>query len=192
MWRARSADIILAVNHMPEIDMRNNPWNAGIPMDAATVARDIYLLLAIFSASKEICLRRKDGNDEGSVYGYSIRGFELTEVGRLLVSLAATCRNDWDFRSQSIDDALTACAESPEVGVLVNDLAHPRTSSLLVRDSWHKILHCHTMNFQRSEGPSMYSGYLEPYVHLYGAYQGKNRKASIDIYRWCEVVHALT
>ena len=72
--------------------MRNNPWNAGIPMDAATVARDLYLLLAIFSASKEICLRRTDDDDQGSVYGYSIRGFELTEIGRLLVSLAATCR----------------------------------------------------------------------------------------------------
>jgi hypothetical protein len=177
---------------MPEIDLRNNPWNPGIPMDAIAVARDLYVLLAIFGASKEICLRRKSDDDQGSVYGHSIRAFELSEVGRLLVSLAAGCRNDWDYRSQSIDDALKACAESPEVGVLVEDLSHPSPAPLLIRESWHKILHCHTMNFQRSEGPSIHSGHLEPHVHLYGEYKGKNWKASIDVYRWCEVVHALT
>jgi hypothetical protein len=177
---------------MPEIDMRNNPWNPGIPMDAATITRNIYLLLAIFSASKEICVRRKDEDDQGSVYGYSIRAFELPEMGRLLISLAASCRNDWDYRSQLIDETLKACVQSPEVGVLIKDIAQASTTPLLVRESWHKILHCHTMNVQRSEGPSIYSGHLEPYVHLYGEYQGKDWKASVNIYRWCEVVHALT
>ena len=178
---------------MPEIDMRNNPWNPGIPMNSTNIARDIYLLLAIFSASKEICSRRSDENDEGSVYGYSIRGFELPEVGRLLVSLAASCRNDWDSRSQSIDDALKDCGQSPSVGTLKKDITKPsKTTSLLIRESWNKILHCHTMNFQRSDGTSVYSGYLEPYVHLYGERNAKEWKASIDIYRFCEVVHALT
>src|SRR5262245_60144666 len=143
---------------MPEIDLRNNPWNAGIPMDTGVVRRDLYLLLAIFGASKEICLRRKNEDDQGSVYGHSIRAFELPEVGRILVSLAAGCRNDWDYRAWSINDALKACAESPEVGILVDDLSHARPAPLLIRESWHKILHCHTMNFQRSEGPSIYSG----------------------------------
>lgn len=198
---------------MPEIDMRNNPWNPGIPMDPVTIARDLYMLLAIFSASKEICGRRTDESDEGSVYGYSIRGFELPEVGRLLVSLAASCRNDWDSRLTSIDDArktrgkrkadgvrkaiddaLKACGKSPEVGVLTKDfIKQPHaTTALLVYESWNKILHCHDMNFHRSEGPSIYSGHLQPHVHLYGEWDDKNWKASIDIYRWCEVVHVLT
>ena len=173
--------------------MRNKPWNSGIPMDFATIARDIYMLLAIFSASKEICGRRTDENDQGSVYGYSIRGFELPEVGRLLVSLAASCRNYWENRPQSIDETLNACAKLPEVGVLIKDIKDPSTTTpLLVRESWNKILHCHTMNFQRSDGSSIYSGHLEPHVHLYGEWQDKDWKASIDIYRWCEVVHALT
>ena len=177
---------------MPEIDLRNNPWNPGIPMDASVVARDIYLLLAIFGASREICLRRKGEDDQASVYGHSIRAYELPEVGRLLVSLAASCRNDWDYRSSLIDETLKLCAESPEVGVLVGDLSLPSPAPLLIRESWHKILHCHTMNFERSEGPSIYSGHLEPHVHLYGEYKGKNWKASLDVYRWSEVVHALT
>lgn len=177
---------------MPEIDMRNNPWNPGIPRDSATIARDIYLLLAIFAASKELCSRRTDESDDGSVYGYSVRGFELPEVGRLLVSLAASCRNDWDYRSESIDQALKSRAQSPEVGTLVKDITQKDDTPLLIRDSWHKILHCHTMNFERSEGPSIFSGHLEPTVHLYGEFKGQKWKASIDIYRWCEVVHALT
>jgi hypothetical protein len=178
---------------MPEIDMRNNPWNPGIPMDVATIARDLYMLLAIFSASKELCSRRTDESDQGSVYGYSVRGFELQEVGRLLMSLAASCRNDWDYRSQSIGEALKDRAQSPEVGVLIKDIKQPSTATpLLVRESLNKILHCHTMNFQRSKGPSIYSGHLEPHIHLYGEWQNRDWKASIDIYRWCEVVHALT
>jgi hypothetical protein len=177
---------------MPEIDLCNNPWNPGIPMDASVVARDVYLLLAIFGASREICARRKDEDDQASVYGRSVRAYELPEVGRLLVSLAAVCRNDWDYRPLSIDEALKAFTESPEVGVLIKDLANPNPAPLLIRESWHKILHCHTMNFQRSEGPSIYSGHLEPHVHLYGQYNGKDWKASLDVYRWCEVVHALT
>ena len=48
------------------------------------------------------------------------------------------------------------------------------------------------MNFDRSEGPSIYSGHLEPFVHLYGEYQGKKWKAKVDIYRWCQAIHMLT
>jgi hypothetical protein len=179
---------------VPEIDLRQNPWNPGIPIEPVILFRDIYLLLAIFSASKEICGRRRGADDEGSVYGYSIRFFELTEVGRLLVSLAATCRNDWDHRNTSIEESLELCAESPKiVGKLVPNLDLPATvEDLSVRESWNKILHCHTMNFQRSEGPTLYSGHLEPFVHLYGEFREKQWKATVDIFRWCEVVHALT
>ncbi len=179
---------------MPEINMRNNPWNPGIPIDPATIARDIYLLLTIFTASKEICGRRKDELDEGSVYGYSIRAFELPEVGRLLVSLSATCRNAWDQPGHSIEDALNTFTQSAEVGTLIKDIKVTITMStpLMVRESWNKVLHCHTINFERSEGSSIYSGHLEPHVHLYGEYQGKEWKASVDIFRWCEVVYSLT
>ena len=177
---------------MTETDLRSDNRNPGIPLDPLVVGRDIYRLLAIFGASREIAARRSGEDDKGSVYGYSIREFELSEVGRLLVSLAACCRNDWDRRSESIDDALAACAESSEVGVLFKDIRSGEKTQLHVRESWHKILHCDTMNFDRSEGPSIYSGHLEPFVHLYGEYQGKKWKAKVDIYRWCQAIHMLT
>jgi hypothetical protein len=177
---------------MPEIDMRNCPWNSGIPRNTGAIERDLYSLLAIFAASKELCGRRTDDNDQASVYGYSVREFELAEVGRLLLSMAASCRNDWDYRTETIEQALKDRGHSPEVGTLVKDIARRRESPLLVRESWHKILHSHTMNFARSEIRSIYSGHLEPTVHLYGELKGTQWKASLDIYRWCEVVHALT
>lgn len=176
---------------MPEIDIRNNPWNPGIPMNSMVAERDLYMLLTIFGASQELCSRRKNENDEASVYGRSVRAYELPEVGRLLVSLAAVCRNDWDNRAGSIADTLKACSELPEVGVLVEDVSVPCKEPLLIRESWNKILHCHKMNFQRSKGPSIYSGHLEPHVHLYGQFNDKQWKASITIFRWCEVVNTL-
>ena len=157
---------------MTEIDLRSDNRNPGIPLDPFVVGRDIYRLLAIFGASREIAARRSGEDDKGSVYGYSIRAFELSEVGRLLVSLAAGCRNDWDRRAESIDDTLAACAESSEVGVLFRDIRSGEETQLHVRESWHKILHCDTMNFDRSEGPSICSGHLEPFVHLYGGVPG--------------------
>ena len=177
---------------MTEIDLRGDNRNPGIPLDPFVVGRDIYRLLAIFGASREIAARRSGEDDKGSVYGYSIRAFELSEVGRLLVSLAAGCRNGWDRRAESIDDQLAACAESSEVGVLFRDIRSGEETQLvcariLAQDS--PLRHDELRPERRA---SIYSGHLEPFVHLYGEYQGQNWKARIDIYRWCQAVHVLT
>ena len=111
-WTQLQFEAAQSTTPMTEIDLRSDNRNPGIPLDPLVVDRDIYRLLAIFGASREIAARRSGEDDKGSVYGYSIREFELSEVGRLLVSLAACFRNAWDRRSESIDDALAACAES--------------------------------------------------------------------------------
>lgn len=178
---------------MPEIDMRGNPWAGGIPYDSQGLARDTYFLLALFTASKEISLKRPEQNEDGSVYGYCLHNFELPEISRLLVSLAAMCRNAWEHSSFSIEDSLELKAESPVVGTLIKNIEKdPVVEKLHVRESWNKILHCRTINFERSEAGSIYSGHLEPVFHLYGEFQSKKWKASIDVFRWCEVIHALT
>ena len=128
-WTQLQFEAAQSTTPMTEIDLRSDNRNPGIPLDPLVVGRDIYRLLAIFGASREIAARRSGEDDEGSVYGYSIRAFELSEVGRLLVSLAACCRNAWDRRSESIDDALAACAESSEGIVRVNRLEPGSTAS---------------------------------------------------------------
>lgn len=61
-----------------------------------------------------------------------------------------------------------------------------------MRESWNKILQRHTMNFERSNGPSVYSGHLEPFLHLYGHLNNCEWCATIEVYRWCEAIHALS
>jgi hypothetical protein len=178
---------------MPEIDLRQNPWNPRIPVDSSIVSRELYTLLAIFSSSRDLSSRRRNEDDEGTVYGYSLRNFERMEVGRILVTLAAIGRNDWDYRAYPIEASLGDMGESTRVGVLLPNKNDPSSvEDLKIRESWNKILHCHTMNLQKSEGLSIFSGHLEPFIHLYGKKRDQEWKATIEIYRWCEVMHALT
>jgi hypothetical protein len=57
---------------MPEIDMRENPWNYGIPVDQELVDRELYRLITVFAASRFLHGRRGD-EEEGNVFGYSLR-----------------------------------------------------------------------------------------------------------------------
>lgn len=170
---------------MPEIDVRNPYWPDGILSDGALLSRDLYRLLSIFAASKEISDRRIDKDDRGSVYGYSIYAFETSEVGRLITYIAASLRNYCETRRDLLEDPLAL-----EVGVLAHPTASP-SLPLSFLESLHKILHCETINFQRSEGDSIYAGHLEPYLHLYGKYHNEHWKASIDVLSWCEAAHSL-
>jgi hypothetical protein len=176
---------------MPEIDTRKSPWNWGIPIEDTFVDRELYRLVTIFAASSFLSEKRGD-EDEANLFGYCLRYFELPEVGRILISLAAILRNEWDYRPDSINEHLDYVAQNPKVGLLTEDLENPNNQcDLHVRESLNKIMHAHMMNFERSEGSSVYSGHLLPRVHLYGEKKGKEWKATIDIYTWAEVIHAL-
>jgi hypothetical protein len=75
-------------------------------MDASFIARDLYLLLAILAASREICLRRENEDDQSSVYGHRVRVYELPEVGGLFVSLAAGSVDDRRRPETNLSDIL--------------------------------------------------------------------------------------
>jgi len=55
----------------------------------------------------------------------------------------------------------------------------------------NKILHAYTIDPDRSQRPSIVDGYLLPFVHLYGEKSGKRWKASVDVFKWAEILHAL-
>jgi hypothetical protein len=176
---------------MPEIDVRRNPWIQGYPREEQLVSREVYSLLAIFAASQTLAERRKSTNG-GCVYSWSIQSFEYAEIGRILVSLAAMLRNDWDAFPSRAEQNLDTLGPTPQVGVLIPDIDQPAPAiPLALRDSFNKILHAHTLNLERSEGPSPTSGHLLPRVHLYGEHHGKQWKATLEIYAWAEVVHAI-
>jgi len=177
---------------MPEIDVRKNPWIQGHPREEQLVNREVYNLLAIFAASQTLAERRTSQNG-GCVYSWSIQSFEYVEIGRILVSVAAMLRNDWDAFPSRAEQNLSTVGRAPQVGVLITDIERPaKAVPLTVRESFNKILHAHTLNLERSEGRSLTSGYLLPRVHLYGEHRGEQWKATIEIYEWAELVHAIS
>jgi hypothetical protein len=162
---------------MPEIDLRQNPWNWGIPRDDTFVDRELYRLVTIFAASSFLSEQRGD-NDEANLFGYCLRYFELPEVGQILISLAAILRNDWEHRPESIDEHLSIVAQDPKVGTLIEDLANPTSQcDLHVRDSLHKIIHAHTMNLLMAgdSGQKMVIGLITT-SNLGECENGKNTK----------------
>lgn len=176
---------------MPEIDLRGNPLMSGLPCEGQLVSLELYRLLTIFAGSPKIVeLRRSD--DGGCVYSWSVRSFEYPEFGRILVSLAAMLRNDWDANPGRVDANLSLLQPKSHVGILTANLTAPTgTVPLDFRESLHKILHASTINLDRSQGPSIYDGHLNPRVHLYGKKAASQWKATLEIYPWAEIVHSV-
>lgn len=176
---------------MPEIDLRGNPWMSGLPREDQLVSLELYRLLTIFAGSPKIAELQR-GDDGGCVYGWSVRSFEYPEIGRILVSLAAMLRNDWDANPARVNGNLSLLHQNSRVGVLTPNLKTPsETVPLDLRESLHKILHACTINLDRSQGPSIYDGHLNPRVHLYGEKAASQWKATLEIYSWSEMVHSV-
>jgi hypothetical protein len=174
---------------MPEIDLRGNPWVEGYPREQQVISRYLYRLITIFAASEK--LAELATNDEGGcVYSWSIQNFELPEIGRLLLSIAVMIRNDWDANPSRVKGNLKISCDDDVVGELIKDLQKPSVIvPLRFRECLNKILHAYTMNPDRSDPTTIYSGYLNPCMHLYGRYRDKEWKATIEIYRFAEIAH---
>ena len=177
---------------MAEIDLRGNYlWSGGFPREEQLVAREAYRLMCVFAASPELSRRR--GDDETSAYGSAMQEFEYVEISRILISLAAILRNQWDLDRARTADFIGTATANQSVGVLIPDMKAPtKTKPLTIRESFNKIVHANLVNLDRSKAGSITSGHLEPFVHLYGEYGDKEWKATIDIFSWVEVVHWLS
>jgi hypothetical protein len=177
---------------MPEIDLRGNQRMAELPREEQLVSRELYQLLTIFAASPKLA-ELQQSDQGGCVYSWSVRSFEYPEIARVLVSLAAMLRNDWDANPARVEGNLSMFHPNSEVGVLIPNLEKPtRTVPLKLRESLNKILHAYTINLDRSQGPSIYDGHLNPRIHLYGDREGVQWKATLEVYRWAEMVHSIS
>jgi hypothetical protein len=173
---------------MPEIDLRGQFWIRGFPRPETLIDIELYRLLVIFGASETICSKRRDDDDQASVYGWSIRYFEFAEIGRILLSLAVMLRGDLD--AGVVDETMSERSRKIEIGELVEDVdAGSKPKRLDFRESLNKIIHAQTANIERSIGETIVSGHLLPRIHLYGSWKERNWKASINIYNWAEVAH---
>lgn len=162
---------------------------SGFPGGRTVVAAELYRLLCIFASSPFFEERSKGDWGGGGLYASSVEAFEYEEIARILLVLSATMRNEWDLDPEA---ARSRADRIASVGQLVPHLAVPdRLEPLSIRESFNKVLHARTITLERSE-PRPVGGHLEPCVHLYGAFNGKEWKATLDIYRWAEAVHMLT
>lgn len=174
---------------MAELDLRRNPWFTGYPVDGQRISLDLYRLLCIFAASPKLAEITKS-REGGCVYSWTKRSFELSEVARLLLSIAATLRNNMDENLYRAE--ITLANENENVGILIKDLKNSKqTAQLNFRECCNKILHAYSINFDVSDATSLYVGHINPTIYLYGEYNGKKWKAEVDIYCFAEVAHAL-
>lgn len=172
---------------MAEIDLRPNYFvSPGLPRHIDQISLDVYRLMTIFGSSRELAGRRGDDDHEVTVYGFSTRQFEYNEIGRILISCAAQLRNEWDGKESRFDPVSKVA-----IGALTEDLTVGTASDLGLRESFNKIIHANTLNLERSDATNLFSGHLEPRVHLYGTKAKRQWKATIEIFPWCEAVHVV-
>jgi len=164
----------------------------AFPREEQLISRELYRLLTIFASSRTLAELTKS-DQGGCLYSWSVQSFEYPEIGRILLNLAAMLRNDWDANPGRIESNLSIANANRQVGVLIPNLAEPqRLVPLDLRESFNKILHAYTINLDRSEGPSIFDGHLNPRVHLYGDKRAVQWKATLEIYPWAELVHVIT
>lgn len=174
---------------MSDFDLRNNPFVNGYPIESQRLSLDIYQLTCIFASSKTLW-KLQGGGDGGTVWGWNKESFELSEVSRLLISIAASCRNIMD--SFGISKEVTGLDSVP-CGILYPNLEQKKVKKdLLFREACNKIIHATGINFDLSKAHNIKTGYLNPFVYLYGELQGKKWKVKLDVYHFCENCHCIT
>ena len=175
---------------MAELDLRRSPWNNGYPIDGQRISLDLYRLLCTFAASPKLSEIAKS-QEGGCVCSWTKRSFELSEVARLLLNIAATLRNTMDENSYRVESLLAN--EDENVGTLIKNLENSKqTAQLNFRKCCNKILHAYSINFDVSDETSLYAGHINPTVYLYGEHNGKKWKAEVNIYSFAEVAHTLS
>jgi len=148
-----------------------HPYREGHIPNMQVVFLDLYRLLSIFLASKNLAaLRDEHGLDPIS----SLQEPELDEVTRILLSSAITARIVDDREKLVLSERNTEC------GSLVEDLTKPDVVVALgLREACNKIIHARKIRTDLEQ--ENYKYYLNPTLYFYGERDGKEWKASVDI-----------
>ncbi len=70
------------------------------------------------------------------------------------------------------------------VGRLYSDQEKPENKDLIFREACNKIIHSDHINFDITDVSTVYAGYLNPKVYLYGSLGEQHWKAEVDIYEF--------
>lgn len=165
---------------MPEIDSSSLLSTYGFPFESTHLDIEIYRLISVVAASRTFAEKIAEDESDGQGWKWYKRA-ELPELSRLLVSIAAISRNNIDsFPGAHSSDR--QFIEMP-VGVLWPDREEQEVSEPLgFRDACNKILHTDQFNPEVEDASRRQYSALEPWVHLYGRYRGKEWKASLNVF----------
>lgn len=174
---------------MPELDQRDNYFKSnGYPHDPIYLWKDFYFLLAIFGASKIISQFRNRplGDQDYSMFSIC-RSIEFSEASKLLLSIAIICRNEMQQTRPEVKESPKPMNHT--VGWI--KFKKERTEKLSFYNSCNKIIHANAINFDLSDNTTVRSGYLKPFVYLYGVQDKQEWKAKINVYPFTESVFRL-
>jgi hypothetical protein len=152
------------------------------PITAEALDLEIYHLSCFFAASRELI-------DLSKTYGSLkslINTFELAEVSKKIISIAVTLRSSLDCIAPK--SKLKEVSKN-KTGILVKDIKEGIEQTLEFREACNKIIHATDIEFFNNSNPD--NG-LEWSLSLFGNYQGKQWKASLDVLKFIDNAHKLT
>lgn len=157
------------------------PANDGYPQDTIMLVSKLYELISIFGASEFISDNFRSKNavitDPYSLGTFKMfRDIEYCKISEDLLSIAAIVRNN-------IDSTYKEGKKFPTVGSLDQK---GKKGDLGFVEACNKIIHANHINFDLSKIDDMYSGFLKPKIYLYGSFEDKKWKASINIIDFCK------
>ncbi len=167
---------------MSELDLRDDYFvKNGYTYNPRDLEKELYYLAAIFGASKKISTlketSKKDGEDTYSIFSV-FRGIEYAEIQQKILLIAIICRSEIENENNFAQD---------NKNKIVGTISFPprrTTEDLLFLEACHKIIHGNSLNFDLSENKDIRSGYLLPYIYIYGEKNEKEWRVKIDIFEF--------
>jgi hypothetical protein len=139
---------------------------------------ELYRLLAIFLASKNFAKLCKNYPGEGFDPIHKIQEVEEDEITRILLSLAITARVVDDRENIVFEQVSAGC------GTIQKDILSEEVETLDLREACNKIIHAKSVKYDVEELNVQI--YLNPFIYLYGSFQGKQWRVNLDIIKFCK------
>ena len=143
---------------------------------------EIYRLLTILEASP--ALAAFDGDIESDKRKLEfLRGWEFTEISRIVVSLAAIIRSSLDADPVGSGDSYYGLELQRPVGVLTPDLlGRPEKQEPLdFREACNKVIHAKSVEPKTAPASRGTVPPLTGWLVLYGDHRGKDWRADLDL-----------
>ena len=139
---------------------------------------DLYRLVTLFMASRE--LARAAGTNEYHPFAFLGELHDRSEAARLLVNIAVRARASLDTDP---DQTWRKQRGTPrQVGTLKTaSEGRWKNSALSFRDACNKIIHAHSITFDRRRGAGTIHPHIASVVYLHGDHNGREWKAALKV-----------